>query len=183
MIASPYELCDNDRDGDCDDDDYLGMRKSLGSCDDGTGGSYNQAADYDLDGCVEEEDLKRIFPEKNMGVPIGPETEAFFDEVVEGLQKQPPGEPMRMMEIPWCDEACNPDEFCHHRRQVCSNRTNDNIHCEFVGENQCHKRCEDDTDCPVGRCITSFFCDTDICDIDYRELRLPLDSWEERICE
>ena len=60
VLADPYQLCDNDRDGDCDLNDYNLVKNAIGQCD--TGNQYNSPADADHDGCVTAKDLKQLFP-------------------------------------------------------------------------------------------------------------------------
>ena len=67
MIASPFEPCDNDRDGDCDTDDFDLVKNAIGQCFDGS--NYNELADADHDGCVTLSDLQDLFP-KLIYLPI-----------------------------------------------------------------------------------------------------------------
>lgn len=60
MVAEPYELCDNDRDGDCDKADYELVTQAIGQCE--YGENYNELADADHDGCVTESDRQQLFP-------------------------------------------------------------------------------------------------------------------------
>jgi hypothetical protein len=60
MGAYPYELCDNDGDGDCDKADYELITQAIGGCEDQ--GVYNELADANHDGCVTESDREQLFP-------------------------------------------------------------------------------------------------------------------------
>ncbi len=62
MIGFTRVPCDIDWDGDCEESDYNLAVKSIGKCLGDFG--YERFADFDIDDCVTEEDLKKIFPEK-----------------------------------------------------------------------------------------------------------------------
>jgi len=55
----PFEICDLDYDGDCDNEDYIASIESLGKC----SGEivYNPLVDMDMDGCVDESDITEFF--------------------------------------------------------------------------------------------------------------------------
>lgn len=74
--------------------------------------------------------------------------------------------------IEWCDPDCQKDDFCNHKRQICSNRTNPEIKCSYIGDNKCYKKCKSDEDCGDRKCITVQNCPIDVCDIDAEELGL-----------
>lgn len=90
---------------------------------------------------------------------------------------------MTFYEIEWCDVQCNENEICNHERQICSNRTNENIKCLYVGDNKCYKKCKSDADCSSKRCVSTIDCPIDICDIDAKELGLYVEAWEVKICQ
>ncbi len=60
MTKYPFALCDNDKDGDCDTDDFKLVTQAIGQCRDGN--NYNILADADHDGCVTETDRQILFP-------------------------------------------------------------------------------------------------------------------------
>jgi hypothetical protein len=71
--------------------------------------------------------------------PLGPQTEAFFDEVVENLQTLPQGEPMEWDDSPLCDfdhdGDCDPEdfEFFQHILGTCINDDNYNPIADIDG--------------------------------------------------
>ena len=86
--------------------------------------------------------------------------------------------------IEWCESDCDEGEYCNHKRQICSNRTNWNINCNYVGDNKCYKKCESDFDCGTKKCVSIIDCSWDICDIDAEELGLPSHGTREvKICQ
>lgn len=60
MTREEFIPCDNDRDGDCDVDDYELVSGAMGRCVGEEG--YNRLADQDRDGCVTEKDRMELFP-------------------------------------------------------------------------------------------------------------------------
>ncbi len=92
---------------------------------------------------------------------------------------------MTTEKIEFCDEECNENEICNNRRQICSNRTNENIKCSYVGDNKCHQKCNTNDDCDIGKCVPLIFClsPPDICDIDGEKLGIDGNIREVKICQ
>jgi hypothetical protein len=60
MVENPFQLCDFDNDGDCDEVDFQFFQERLGACWDDT--NYHPIADLDGDRCVTLTDQQYLFP-------------------------------------------------------------------------------------------------------------------------
>jgi len=67
MKAYEFELCDNDKDGDCDPDDIEQFRAVMGQCEHGD--NFNVLADANHDGCATINDLHLLFPGQIIYLP------------------------------------------------------------------------------------------------------------------
>ncbi len=59
MSIGPFQICDFDYNGYCDEKDVEEFKKALGKCSRDEG--YNPIFDMDLNLCIDEEDIKFLF--------------------------------------------------------------------------------------------------------------------------
>lgn len=57
--GDPFEICDQDRDGDCDQVDYDIARVAVGTC--AGQEHFNEPADRNHDGCVSEQEVQSMY--------------------------------------------------------------------------------------------------------------------------
>ncbi|MEK6983866.1 MAG: hypothetical protein AABX33_04800 [Nanoarchaeota archaeon] len=133
IVLPASSLCDLNKDGICDENDIDLFKASLGSCRGAQ--NYNVIADINADGCVSEGDGRLVGLYNRRGIPLGDESERFFNETLKILQKLPPGEPMTESPQPLCD--LDGDFDCD----------NDDLSMLEVYMGKCSRECQSIEDC------------------------------------